>query len=1034
MLYDPIKLKTALLILLAITCGGEVVVAQSGKRGIAGGPFETANALNAEWMYRWSNELPADVSTFHGEYVPMIWSANTSNANSKIDVILSYANDLGVDYVLGFNEPERVNQANMSVAQAIDVWDIMTDRFEGTGIKLVSPAGSGGEGEAWLADFMGIVDSRNADANPNNDLRVDEIAFHWYGNVNPANPVQSANNFLAAVDRHWNTYGLPVWITEFAGLDFGDDDVTSPDLIAANAAFLDVVVPQLESRSYVNRYAWWQYGQSDNGEQDDTRLIEQSSGIWTPTVIGDQYIPSFASGEVFDLAGADLGHYNIYLRGGTARNTGASLELGVGSIYAFEGESTLAGTSDWGADGGSLVVAAGATLVKSGSNRVRLSGLSFSNEGALVVEGGTLKIEASSVAGGGGLTLQPGAKLELGNASDRLGVTLGQAIELNGGTIESNPIVDGLHRITSTATLNAQTRFAGGGSLIVTGVLSGPGGLTKEGSGLLSLNAVNSYSGDTTIKQGRVRLGSTGSIASSPVIHIESQGILDVSLKAGSYLIADQTVELDGVIQGDVEVGPSAVLVPTHETNLLTGDLQLTSGVVRVGGAGFNRSLSAGPIITAGLVLNFDAANDAAGDSVWTDSSSGQELAFAATATPTVVSDASFPGITAAYSIPGSGAASGLNGFFELAGPRSKQDATFEVVFHLSDTTAMGEQVLFEAGGAGRGLSLLLTGGNLSFNVNGDDNTFTVAANGLTPGWHQAVGVIDVASGSGNDAISLFIDSVPTDSAAGLVIGDWSGGNLSGIGDAGDSLGAGGSPVPYHDQIAAVRYYQNVALDAAGIEQNYQTLVDSGVQLPTTFHLSGDFEVGASGVLEMDLSDEGAADKVEVGQALSLTGGVMHLSYVGTAGLAAGDRFDLFDFGAANGAFDSILLPSLETGLMWDIGDLLVEGTIAVTLAGDYNGDGMVDLADYSVWRDALGQVEIAGTGADGDGSGLVDAGDYTTWKSNFGRIVSSAVASQAYHVPEPSGGWLAITGLLTLAITVYASHRRSSPQSYRGE
>lgn len=74
--------------------------------------------------------------------------------------------------------------------------------------------------------------------------------------------------------------------------------------------------------------------------------------------------------------------------------------------------------------------------------------------------------------------------------------------------------------------------------------------------------------------------------------------------------------------------------------------------------------------------------------------------------------------------------------------------------------------------------------------------------------------------------------------------------------------------------------------------------------------------------------------------------------------------------------------------------------------AGDYNGDGLVNLADYSVWRDALGsQVAIAGTGADGDASGMVDAGDYLAWKSNFGAQVSpgSSIEASTLLVPEPS-------------------------------
>ncbi|MEN0110275.1 MAG: fibronectin type III domain-containing protein, partial [Planctomycetota bacterium] len=44
---------------------------------------------------------------------------------------------------------------------------------------------------------------------------------------------------------------------------------------------------------------------------------------------------------------------------------------------------------------------------------------------------------------------------------------------------------------------------------------------------------------------------------------------------------------------------------------------------------------------------------------------------------------------------------------------------------------------------------------------------------------------------------------------------------------------------------------------------------------------------------------------------------------------------------------------------------------------GDYNGDGVVNAADYTLWRDAESTIVAPRTGPDADGSGLVDAADY---------------------------------------------------------
>ena len=62
------------------------------------------------------------------------------------------------------------------------------------------------------------------------------------------------------------------------------------------------------------------------------------------------------------------------------------------------------------------------------------------------------------------------------------------------------------------------------------------------------------------------------------------------------------------------------------------------------------------------------------------------------------------------------------------------------------------------------------------------------------------------------------------------------------------------------------------------------------------------------------------------------------------------------------------------------------ESQRAPVLPGDYNLDGVVDAADYTVWRDTLGATGIgAFTGADGNGDGAVAQADYDVWRSNFG-------------------------------------------------
>jgi hypothetical protein len=103
--------------------------------------------------------------------------------------------------------------------------------------------------------------------------------------------------------------------------------------------------------------------------------------------------------------------------------------------------------------------------------------------------------------------------------------------------------------------------------------------------------------------------------------------------------------------------------------------------------------------------------------------------------------------------------------------------------------------------------------------------------------------------------------------------------------------------------------------------------------------------------------------------------------------------------------------------------------TPPITPTGDYNDDGTVNAADYTVWRDTLGQAAAPnGSAADGDADGTIDDGDYTFWTNNFGDVVPGAGGASLAVVPEPMLIPLAIQGLA--GVVMATSRCRRSPES----
>ena len=60
--------------------------------------------------------------------------------------------------------------------------------------------------------------------------------------------------------------------------------------------------------------------------------------------------------------------------------------------------------------------------------------------------------------------------------------------------------------------------------------------------------------------------------------------------------------------------------------------------------------------------------------------------------------------------------------------------------------------------------------------------------------------------------------------------------------------------------------------------------------------------------------------------------------------------------------------------------------TTQFAVAGDYNGNGIVDMPDFDTWRQSYGStIDLA---ADGNLNGVVDGADYVLWRKNIGQAL----------------------------------------------
>ncbi len=312
-----------------------------------------------------------------------------------------------------------------------------------------------------------------------------------------------------------------------------------------------------------------------------------------------------------------------WIKGGYLAGTNGFLKTGANKLTFRYDANTNAGLS------GPIIIGQGSLGFQvDGNLGDPHNSLTFSNGTTFTLESGTA---------GASVTLAPTRSIHLASASSAANTTAlsGQTLAIPGviGEIAAGSkltwigsgaqlVLSGANTYTGATTISAGTlTISGAGQLgggnyaaaiansgvfnfnssaaqILSGVISGGGPLNKNGSGILTLSAADTYSGATTIGAGTLALGGTGSISNTPSITLAAGATYDVSAITAYALSGSTSLTASGSIVAAVIKGNAS------------GTVNLGSRPITLNFDGANPSLviSQGTLSLSGQTITVNAA------------------------------------------------------------------------------------------------------------------------------------------------------------------------------------------------------------------------------------------------------------------------------------------------------------------------------------------------------------------------------------------------------------------------------------------
>jgi len=364
--------------------------------------------------------------------------------------------------------------------------------------------------------------------------------------------------------------------------------------------------------------------------------IDHANGLGT-TAAGT----TVSSGAALQLAnGISVGAESLGLSGTGVSNDGALRNIS--DANSFAGAITLNAASRINSDSGSLTLSGGIggtaqNLTVGGAGDTTISGVIATTTGTLTKDGaGTLTLSNTNTFIGS--TTITGGKVSVSsdaNLGSAPGTATANQLGLNGGTLSvsssftlasNRGIAVGPATGTGSGTIevaSSQTLAYGG---IIANNSSGTGGLTKDGSGKLTLTGTSTYTGATLVSAGTMlvngalsgtsgvsvssgaTLGGTGSITNG--VTVVSGGTLSPGASIESLGLG--SLDLDGslLIEWDTTVSPSIDLLNIAGTLNLGSNSSVTFTNLGAGSLDLNTPYIFATYGSGGLTGTFNTVNN----------------------------------------------------------------------------------------------------------------------------------------------------------------------------------------------------------------------------------------------------------------------------------------------------------------------------------------------------------------------------------------------------------------------------------------